>query len=127
MNFLTKLFGWVELALSWFDFFVAWLNKVRKAYPGLVEMITPLVQDWNGVIGGAKTYDEEVALQKQARETIVESVKDATKGSPRAVPEHAIRTTLEAVVYTEKVKKGETYYEKKAVRDHAVEVLSRRG
>lgn len=127
MNFLTKLFGWVELALSWFDFFVAWLNKVRKAYPGLVEMITPLVQDWNLVISEAKTYDEEAALQKQARETIVDAVKEATKGSPRAVPEHAIRTTLEAVVYTEKVKSGSDYYEHKSVRQHAVELLSRRG
>lgn len=130
MNFLTKLFGFIEKALSWFDFFVSWINKVRVAYPGLVEIVTPLVQDWSVVIDGAKTNEEEVALQKQARETIVEAVKEATSGSPRAVPEQAIRATIEAVVYTEKVKKGTyrgTYYEAKDVRDHAVKILSTGG
>ena len=130
MNFLTKLFVWIEKALSWFDFFVTWIQKVRQAYPGLVEIITPLVQDWNDVIGKAKTYDEEMELQSQARETIVKEVKFQTSGSPRAVPEQAIRATIEAVVYVEKVKKGTArsgYYEAKEVRNRAVELLSRRG
>lgn len=116
MKWIGKIREWLTLA----DSVVAW---GEDNYPGLLEVIMPLINyTWDMVGKGNMTKSE-------AREWAVGEAKEQLRGSPRFVPEWVIRIFIEAIVGKMKhMKLGPSYYDKEEVMRHAHEVLSgRRG
>ncbi len=126
---VKRIIGIVEGVLSGL---IDFLTMVRTTYPGLIELMVPLIGSAQAVIDAVKrtggTEAEIEEAQDQAREDVITQAKELTSGSPRAVPEHIIRMTLEAIVEGLKFEReGVSRYEAKEIRDHAVDILSKYG
>lgn len=134
MGFIEKIFGWIKKFFSIVDLAQQWLDEVETQYPGLVGIAIAIynslqdkIKKAQDVVNASPTPGNEDALdaiKANAREKAIDLMKDATSGSPRAVPEPILRAVFEMVVLT----KGDySWYDQKHVREHAVEILSRRG